>query len=120
MIPQRPTLPEDAMKTLLQEHGLQQPSAPFSAALMQLVVAQTHNSPPVVDPYPAGNWVGKVILWILAGTLVLLLGVFASPALLLSVAGLSVGALGLGLGALLWLLKQSSARVAPTANNSFA
>ena len=117
---QRPTLPEDAMKTLLQAHGLQQPSAPFSAALTQLVIAQAYYSPPVVDAYPAGNWVGKVILWVLAGTLVLLLGVFASPTLLLSVAALSVGALGVGLGALLWLLKQSSARVVPTVNNRFA
>jgi hypothetical protein len=111
MMSKRPTFPEETMKTLLQEHGLQQPSAPFSAALTQLVVA--HYSPLSVDAYPAGAWVGKVILWALAGTLLLLLVVFTSPTLLLSVAGLSVGALGLGLGALFWLLKQSEAAQQP-------
>jgi hypothetical protein len=111
MTSKRPTLPEEAIKTLLQEHGLQQPSAPFSAALTQLVVA--HYSPPSVDTYPAGAWVGKVILWGLAGTLLLLLVVFASPTLLLSVAGMSVGALAVGLGALIWLLKQSDATPQP-------
>ena len=100
----RPTPSEEAMKTLLQEHGLPQPSAQFSAALTQLVVA--HYSPPPVDAYPAGAWVGKVILWGLVGTLLLLLVVFTSPTLLLSVAGMSVGALGIGLWALFWLLKQ--------------
>lgn len=100
---QRPTPPEEAVKALLQAHGLQHPSAQFSATLTQLVVARY--SPPPVEGYQVGTWVGKVILWGLAGTLLLLLVVFA-PTLLLSVAGLSVGALGLGFAGLLWLLKQ--------------
>ena len=99
-----PNFPEEAVKALVQEHGLQQPSAEFSAALTRLVVA--HYSPLLVEAYPAGAWLGKSILWGLAGTLVLLLVVFAPPTLLLSVAGTSVSALGLGLGGLLWLLKQ--------------
>lgn len=111
MMSKRPTSPKKAMKTLLQKHGLQQPSAQFSATLTRLVVA--HYSPPPVDAYPAGAWVGKVILWGLAGTLLVLLVVFTSPTLLLSVAGISVGALGVGLSALFWLLKQPVATRPP-------
>jgi len=111
MMSKRPTPPEEALKTLLQEHGLQYPSAPFSAALTRLVIARY--SPPPLDAYPAGTWVGKGILWGLAGTLLLLLVVFTSPTLLLSAAGLSVGALGVGLGALIWLLRQVDATQQP-------
>jgi hypothetical protein len=100
----RPTPPEEAVKVLLQEHGLQHPSAQFSDTLTRLVVA--HYSPPPVEAYPAGAWLGKVILWGLAGSLLLLLLLLTSPTLLLSVAGISVSALGVGFGGLLWLLKQ--------------
>jgi hypothetical protein len=98
---------EEAIKVLLQEHGLQQPSAQFSATLTRLVVA--HYAPPPVKAIAAGTWLGKVILWGLAGSLLLLLVVFTPATLLLSVAGISVGALGVGFGCLLWLLKQSAA-----------
>jgi hypothetical protein len=108
---QHPTTPEEAVKALLQAHGLQQPSAQFSATLVQAVVAQY--VPPPVEVYPVRSWVGKAILWGLAGTLLLVLVVFASPTLLLSVAGISVGALGLGFAGLLWLLKQSVAAQQP-------
>jgi hypothetical protein len=101
---QRPTSPEKAVKVLLQEHGLQHPSAQFSATLTRLVVAR-YSSPPV-KAYAAETWLGKAILWGLASSLLLLLIVFTSPTLLLSVAGLSVGAFGVGFGGLLWLLKQ--------------
>lgn len=100
----RLTPSEEAVKALLWEHGLQQPTAQFSATLTRLVVA--NYSPPLVEAYPAGTWLGKVILWGLVGTLLLLLVVFISPTLLLSVAGISVSAFGIGFGGLLWLLKQ--------------
>jgi hypothetical protein len=94
---------EEALKALLQTHGLQQPAAPFAAALTQLVVTQY--AQPVAEAYPAGAWLGKAILGGLAGALVVLLVLFASPSLLLSGAGLAVTALGVGLCALFWLLK---------------
>ena len=104
MSSKRPTPPEEAIKVLVQEHGLQHPSAQFSATLTRLVVARY--CPPPVKTYTAGTWLGKAILWGLASSLLLLLIVFTSPSLLLSVAGLSVGAFGVGFGGLLWLLKQ--------------
>jgi hypothetical protein len=99
----RPTPQDEALKVLLRTHGLQQPPAPFSAALTQLIVTQYAR--PAVEAYPAGAWLGKAILGGLAGALVVLLVLFASPALLWSVAGLAVGALGVGLPGLFWLLK---------------
>jgi hypothetical protein len=111
MISKRPTPPEEAVKVLLQEHGLQQPSAQFSATLTRLVVA--HYSPSPTEAYPAATWLGKVILWGLASALLLLLVVFISPTLLLSVAGVSVCALGVGFSGLLWLLKQPVATRPP-------
>jgi hypothetical protein len=110
---QRPTPSEEAVQVLLQEHGLQQPSAQFSATLTRLVVA--HYSPPRAEAYAAGTWLGKLILWGLASALVLLLVVFTPTTLLLSVAGLSVCALGVGFGGLLWLLKQPVATRPPFA-----
>jgi hypothetical protein len=100
----RLTPSEEAVKALLREHGSQQPTAQFSATLTRLVVA--NYSPPLFEAYPAGTWLGKVILWGLAVTLLLLLVVFTSPTLLLSVVGISVSALGIGFGGMLWLLKQ--------------
>jgi hypothetical protein len=99
----RPTPQDEALKALLQTHGLQQPAAPFSAALTQLIVTQYAR--PVVEMYPAGAWLGKVILGALASALVVLLVLFIPPPLLWSVTGLAVGALGVGLCALFWLLK---------------
>jgi hypothetical protein len=100
----RPTPQDEAFKALLQTHGLQQPAAPFSAALTQLIVTQYAR--PAVEAYPAGAWLGRAILGGLAGALVLLLVLFASPPLLLSVGGLAVSALGVGLCALFWLLQR--------------
>jgi hypothetical protein len=94
---------EDAFKALLQTHGLQQPAVPFAAALTQRIVTQYAR--PMVEAYPAEAWLGKAILGGLAGALAVLLVFFAASPLLLSVAGLAVGALGVGLAALCWLLK---------------
>jgi hypothetical protein len=101
----RPTPPqqEEALKALLQTHGLQQPAAPFAAALTQLIVTQYAR--PVVEAYPAGAWLGKAILGGLAGALAVLLVLFIPPSVRWSVTGLAVGALGGGLCALFWLLK---------------
>lgn len=108
----RPTPPdEDAFKALLQTHGLQQPAAPFAAALAQRIVTQYAR--PVVEAYPAGAWLGKAILGGLAGASVVLLVLFALP-FFLSVAGLAVGALGVGLCALFWLLKHQESHVTTT------
>jgi hypothetical protein len=108
----RPTSPdEEAFKALLQTHGLQRPSPPFAAALTQLIVTQYAR--PVVEAYPAGAWLGKAILGGLASTLAVLLVLFALP-FFLSVAGLAVGALGVGLCALFWLLKHQGSHATTT------
>jgi hypothetical protein len=55
-----PSPQDEAFTELLQTHGLQQPAAPFAAALTQRIVAQYAR--PVVEAYPAGAWLGKAIL----------------------------------------------------------
>jgi hypothetical protein len=100
----RLTPAEESLKALLQEHGLEQPTVPFSTALTRLVVARY--VPPAVVPYRAGRWLGNVLLSGLAGSLLLLLLLLVPPLLFRSVVGTCASALVLGLGGILWLLRQ--------------
>lgn len=97
----RPTSPEEPLKVLLQENGLMQPSAQFSNSLTRLVVAR-YSSPTVV--YQADAWLGNVILVVLTGCLCLV--IFAMPSVFLSVLGISLLALLIGMGGMIWLLEQ--------------
>jgi len=104
----RPTPPEP-LKALLQAHGLQQPSAAFSASLTQLVVARY--VPPRVEPFQAGAWLGHAILLVLAGLLGLV--TCAVPVAVSTVLASSLVASVLGLGGVIWLLEQHRKRLAP-------
>jgi hypothetical protein len=97
----RPT-PPDSVKALLQAHGLDQPSAAFSASLTQLVVARY--VPPRAEPFRAGAWLGRAILLVLVGLLVLVTG--AVPVAVSAVLAPALVASVLGTGGVLWLLEQ--------------
>jgi Flp pilus assembly protein TadB len=101
-----PSSPEP-IKALLQEHGLAQPSAAFSASLTQLVVARY--VPPRAEPFRAGAWLGKAILLVLTG--LLLLVSYTVPAAVSTVLVPSLVAVVLGTGSLIWLLEQYRKRL---------
>lgn len=102
----RPSSPE-SIKALLQEHGLTQPSAAFSASLTQLIVAQY--VPPRVEPFRAGAWLGKAVLLVLTG--LLLLVSYAVPAAVSAILAPSLAALVLGTSSIIWLLEQYRKRL---------
>ncbi|MGI4866668.1 MAG: hypothetical protein ACRYFZ_22290 [Janthinobacterium lividum] len=99
---QRPSSPPEPLKALLQVHGLSQPSAAFSASLTQLVVARY--VPPRKESFRAGAWLGKAILLVLAG--LLLLVSYAMPGAVSAVLAASLVASVLGIGGVIWLLEQ--------------
>lgn len=101
-----PSSPEP-IKALLQAHGLQEPSAAFSASLTQLVVARY--VPPPVEPFRAGAWLGKAILLVLTG-LLLLVG-HAIPIVIPPLLTTSLVALVIGTGSLIWLLEHYRKRL---------
>jgi peptidoglycan/LPS O-acetylase OafA/YrhL len=107
---QRPTPPEP-IKALLQAHGLTQPSAAFSASLTHLVVARY--VPPRVEPYQASAWLGKVVLLVLTG--LLLLASYAVPITVSTVLGPSLVAAVLGAASIVLLLEQHRKRLLPQA-----
>lgn len=103
---QRPT-PTEPLKALLQAHGLTQPSAAFSASLTQLVVARY--VPPRVEPFRAGAWLGKAILFVLVSLLVLV--ICAVPVAVSTVLATSLAASVLGVGGVIWLLEHYRKRL---------
>jgi hypothetical protein len=100
---QRPSSAPDPVKVLLQTQGLQQPSDAFAAALTRQVVAR-YTAPPLA-PYPAGAWLGKVILLVLGGLLALVMCLL--PLAKGSVLAPSLVAALLGLGGVLWLFEHT-------------
>lgn len=102
----RPSSPA-SIKALLQAHGLQQPSAAFSASLTQLIVARY--VPPRAEPFQAGAWLGKAVLLVLTG--LLLLASYVVPVAVSAVLGPSLVAVVLGTGSIVWLLEQHRKRL---------
>ncbi len=102
----RPT-PSEPIKALLQAHGLNQPSAAFSASLTRLVVARYVS--PRVEPFRAGAWLGNAILFVLAGLLVLVM--YAVPIAVSAILATSLAAMVIGTGSLIWLLEQYRKRL---------
>lgn len=100
---QRPSSAPDPLKALLQAQGLQQPSAAFAAALTRQVVAR-YAAPPVA-PYPAGAWLGKVILLVLGSLLGLVM--YLLPLAKGGILAPSLAAAVLGLGGMLWLFEHT-------------
>lgn len=104
----RPTSSEEPLKALLQENGLIQPSAQFSSFLTRLVVA--HHASSAIR-YQADAWLGNIILVALTGGLFLV--ILAMPAVFLSVLGVSLLALLIGIGGIIWLLEQHRSHLLP-------
>lgn len=102
----RPSSPEP-IEALLQAHGLAQPSAAFSESLTQLIVARY--VPPRAEPFRAGAWLGKAVLLVLAG--LLLLVSYTVSGAISAVLGPSLVAVVLGTGGTIWLLEQHRKRL---------
>jgi hypothetical protein len=104
----RPNSSEEPLKGLLQESGLVQPSAQFSSSLTRLVVARYSSS---AVRYRADAWLGNLILAVLTGGLLFV--ILAMPAVFLSVVGISLLALLIGIGGIIWLLEQHRSHLLP-------
>jgi Flp pilus assembly protein TadB len=85
----------------VQAHGLSEPSAAFSAALTQQVVARYAR--PHAAPFRAGAWLGTVILLLLACLLVVATCMVLATVSTVLVTS-SVAVVG-GTGGLIWLLE---------------